>query len=261
MDESRRNFLKIAGCGALGAAWSLPILRATADAFKTKPMANALSAKQWGMVVDIKKCELPGVIEACIEACHKEHNVPHIPNPEEEVKWMWTEGFENAFPNQYHKHLSESVKESKVPVLCNHCENPPCVRVCPTQATYKSKDGIVVMDMHRCVGCRYCIAACPYGSRSFNWADPRKYLEGKLTNYPTRTKGVVEKCNFCAERLAQGRTPACVEAANRAPGGNGALIFGDVADPESEISRLLRTKPSIQRKPNLGTGPNIYYVL
>jgi molybdopterin-containing oxidoreductase family iron-sulfur binding subunit len=139
------------------------------------------------------------------------------------------------------------------------------VRVCPTQATWKREsDGIVMMDMHRCIGCRYCMAACPYGSRSFNWRDPRPYVETDadgnfLSEFPTRTRGVVEKCNFCAERLRDGREPACVEAANRLA--EGALMFGDVSDPDSDISRVLQSQVTMNRRVNLGTGPNVYYLV
>jgi molybdopterin-containing oxidoreductase family iron-sulfur binding subunit len=145
-------------------------------------------------------------------------------------------------------------------VLCNHCERPPCVRVCPTQATFKNDDGIVAMDQHQCIGCRYCLAACPYGARSFNWTDPRPFIKEINDDFPTRTKGVVEKCNLCAERLARGELPACVEACRRVAG-PGANVFGDLADPESEVSNLLRTTNTIRRKPSLGTAPNVFYVV
>jgi molybdopterin-containing oxidoreductase family iron-sulfur binding subunit len=118
-----------------------------------------------------------------------------------------------------------------------------------------------MMDMHRCIGCRYCIAACPYGARSFNWSDPRAHLATIRPEYPTRTKGVVEKCTFCEERLREGREPACVEAAQAVPGGEGALVFGNLSDPDSEVSRLLRTRYSIRRRPGLGTGPNVFYLV
>jgi molybdopterin-containing oxidoreductase family iron-sulfur binding subunit len=141
-------------------------------------------------------------------------------------------------------------------VLCNHCDNPPCVRVCPTQATFKRpEDGIVMMDYHRCIGCRYCMAACPYGSRSFNWREPRQYVNDINMNYPTRTRGVVEKCNFCEERLAEGKLPACVEACKQ-----GALTFGELK-PGTEIQRLLSENFALTRKPELGTKPHVYYIL
>ena len=140
-------------------------------------------------------------------------------------------------------------------VMCNHCQDPPCVRVCPTKATFQRDDGIVLMDFHRCIGCRFCMAACPYGSRSFNFQDPRPFIKRENPDFPTRTKGVVEKCNFCAERLAVGKLPYCSEASG------GAMIFGDVDDAGSDIRKVLRSRYSIRRKPNLGTGPQIYYLV
>jgi molybdopterin-containing oxidoreductase family iron-sulfur binding subunit len=157
--------------------------------------------------------------------------------------------------------------EAPILVLCNHCDNPPCVRVCPTQATWKrEEDGIVMMDMHRCIGCRYCMAACPYGSRSFNWRDPRPFVEtdseGNFpSEFPTRTRGVVEKCNFCAERLRDGQLPACVEAANQVPGGEGSLTFGNLADAASEVNQVLSSQRTIARRVALGTGPNVFYIV
>ena len=153
--------------------------------------------------------------------------------------------------------MEESLEHKKLMVLCNHCDNPPCVRVCPVQATFKRKeDGIVMMDFHRCIGCRCCMAACPYGSRSFNWFDPRTALAETNPDFPTRSKGVVEKCNFCAERLAKGLIPACVEACKE-----GALVFGDLEDPDSEVRAVLREHYTIRRKPELGTRPQVYYIV
>ena len=123
-----------------------------------------------------------------------------------------------------------------------------------------------MMDMHRCIGCRYCMAACPYGSRSFNWRDPREFVDTDAqgnfySEYPTRTRGVVEKCNFCAERLRDGLLPACVEAANQVPGGEGALTFGNLADSGSEVNQILSSQRTITRRVALGTGPNVFYIV
>ena len=121
------------------------------------------------------------------------------------------------------------------------------------------------MDQHRCIGCRFCMAACPFGARSFNWGDPRKAPKKLNPNfptnrdYPTRTKGVVEKCNLCAERLARGKFPACVEAAEEIE--KSAMIFGDLDDANSDVREALGLYYSIRRKPELGTGPNIYYIV
>ena len=128
----------------------------------------------------------------------------------DEIKWVWTEPFENAFPNLEHHHLKPELSHKDVLVLCNHCDEPPCTRVCPTEATWKREsDGIVMMDWHRCIGCRFCIAACPYGSRSFNWRDPRPHIPGEMNpEYPTRQRGVVEKCTFCVQRINRAKLDA-----------------------------------------------------
>lgn len=262
MDESRRKFLKISGCAVLGGLWAVPVMRAVASAFKSEPAPGALTAKRWAMVIDVKRCQRESVRKAVSEACHQIHNVPDIGLPEEEVKWIWSENYEAAFPNQVHAHTEDALKAKPVLVTCNHCDRPACTRVCPTGATWKREtDGVVMMDMHRCIGCRYCMAACPYGARSFNWRDPRPYVKkGIQTGFPTRSKGVVEKCNLCAERLARGQIPACVEAANRV-GGPGTMVFGDLGDKNSEISLVLKANHSIRRKPGLGTEPQVYYVV
>jgi molybdopterin-containing oxidoreductase family iron-sulfur binding subunit len=261
MGDTRRDFLKKIGYAALGAGCSFPLLGA-AGRMLGHGSASA-GGKQWGLVIDVQKCLSDDVRRACTEACHREHNVPQIPDPEEEVKWLWSENYENAFPDQAHPYTAASLREKPVLVLCNHCTHPPCVRVCPTKATWRRKeDGIVLMDMHRCIGCRYCIAACPYGARSFNFQDPRPHIPGRIRpEFPTRGKGVVEKCNFCAERLRDGLEPACVVAARETPGGEGALTFGDLSEPGSDVSKLLREKHTICRRLSLGTGPNVFYIV
>jgi len=258
MDESRRKFLQKVGCAAAGASVSFPLLGTTGCApHGGHETGHSASATQWAMVVDVKKCT-DAVCSACSEACHREHNVPEISDPEEEVKWIWDENYTAAFPDQTHRYA----EDFKVLVLCNHCSKPPCAKVCPTQATYRRKqDGVVMMDMHRCIGCRYCIAACPYGSRSFNWTDPRGHKGTVRSDFPTRTKGVVEKCNFCAERLRVGGEPACVEAARQVDGGEGALTFGNLNDPESDVRKLLKEQHTICRRPSLGTQPNVFYIV
>jgi molybdopterin-containing oxidoreductase family iron-sulfur binding subunit len=118
-----------------------------------------------------------------------------------------------------------------------------------------------MMDQHRCIGCRYCMAGCPFGARSFNWKDPKttywKENEPPNPTYPVRSKGVVEKCNLCAERLAAGQIPACVEAVQDTK----AIVFGDLEDPNSEVRELLHEHFTIRRKPELGTNPNVYYIV
>ena len=206
--------------------------------------------------------EQPAIVEAlraaAQAACHQAHNVPDIPDKAREVKWIWKEGFTRAFPSHESEYPNEELEHRDVLVFCNHCDSPPCTRVCPTQATWKRDDGIVMMDWHRCIGCRYCVAGCPYGSRSFNWRDPRPYIQGGIqSNFPTRTIGVVEKCNFCAERLRDGLQPACVEAANQVPGGEGSMVFGNLADPGSEVNQVLSSQRTITRRVALGASKSL----
>jgi len=258
MDESRRKFLKIAGASVLGLGLGARVPRAIGQHGQGAARPE-IAGPRWAMVIDTEKCMREHGCTKCIDACHDIHNVPELPDAEHEVKWIWKEPYYDAFPTQVHEYTEDSLRERPTLVLCNHCERPPCVRVCPTQATFKNEQGLVMMDQHRCIGCRYCIAACPYGSRSFNWRDPRPYIDGIREDYPTRTRGVVEKCNFCAERLAVGKLPACVEACHEAR--IGAMAFGDVSDPHSEVSELLRTRHTIRRKPGLGTAPHIFYIV
>ncbi len=213
---------------------------------------------KWAMLVDMDACARKEGCVDCMNACHRAHNVPAINNPRHEIKWIWKENFKDALTGQAYEFLREDLSRRDVPVLCNHCDEPPCTRVCPVKATWKREDGIVMMDSHRCIGCRYCMAACPYGARSFNWLDPRKHLAAKDTRreFPTRTKGVVEKCDLCAERIDIGQIPVCVASCK-----NKALVFGNLADPASPARKALASRFALRRKPELGTGPNVYYLL
>lgn len=248
---NRREFLKMAGFAALGLTGAV-----SRDLVYASGAPEITTGIRYAMVVDITKCLENDVFDTVVNACHSIHNVPKFDSPKTEVKWIWTEHYEHAFHEQKHDFVSEDVQHRNVLVFCNHCDNPPCVRVCPTQATWKRDDGIIMMDMHRCIGCRYCVAACPYGSRSFNWEDPRPHIAEIDPGYPTRSKGVVEKCTFCAERLARGQQPACVEACK-----NNELVFGNLNDPKSKVRELLQKNYSLRRKPSLGTRPEVYYIV
>ncbi|HET7318799.1 MAG TPA: 4Fe-4S dicluster domain-containing protein [Nitrospirota bacterium] len=272
MSMDRRKFLKIAGIssilgfGASVASATHTIWQKGLEPPQIEPSKEGLVGKRWAMVVDMSKFKTEEDIKKVTDACHHTHNVPDFRNPDGtvdkkfEIKWIWTEPYEHTFPAAENQYMSEHVKEMPFLVLCNHCENPPCVRVCPTKATFKLTNGITMQDMHRCIGCRFCMAACPYGSRSFNWIDPRaaKALKPEFENkeYPCRTKGVVEKCTFCSERLQAGKIPACVEAAPK-----GAMFFGDIEDPNSEVRKIVTSQLTVRRKPELGTGPAVYYLI
>jgi Fe-S-cluster-containing dehydrogenase component len=264
MESSRRQILKLFGISALALS-TKPVMDAFAAAQEghgaeseayMKRGDKALKAKQWAMVIDTRKFESAADVEPLIEACNRIHNVPKMPIKRHEIKWIWETEYKHAFPTEASAFMDERLMHAPIVVLCNHCENPPCVRACPTQATFKREsDGIVLMDFHRCIGCRFCMAACPFGSRSFNFRDPRPFIAEVNPQYPTRTKGVVEKCNFCAERLAVGQLPACVEVSE------GRLTFGDLYDPASAVRELIRTNYTIRRKQALGTEPAVYYIV
>jgi molybdopterin-containing oxidoreductase family iron-sulfur binding subunit len=260
MDETRRGFLRAAGFTLLGASCASS-LGACARALAGDPDPEALQAKRWAMIVDLPRCLQKEGCRACIDACHRAHNVPALPDPRREVKWLWKEPYEHAFAVEEREaeYGSAALKGKHVLVLCNHCDNPPCVRVCPTGATWRRPDGVVMMDEHRCIGCRYCVVGCPYGSRSFNWQDPRPFVQQVNEEFPTRTRGVVEKCNFCVDRLARGLMPACVEACRQV--GPAAIGFGDLGDERSALAGTLRSRFSIRRKPHLGTSPQVFYIV
>jgi len=262
MTTNRREFLKIAGVSAISLiapaivcpAWGKEKIIPVNEFPNALSPSKALTAKRWAMAIDASKC--PADCVDCIAACHSTHNVPDFGNRKDEVKWIWQENFAAAFPNESHAYLGESLQKQQLPVLCNQCANPPCVRVCPTKATFQRQDGIVMMDYHRCIGCRLCMAACPYGARSMNYRNPRPFIARINPDYPTRTKGVVEKCNFCEERLAKGLGPACVLACKEK-----ALVFGDMENPQSEIRLLLEKRFTLLRRVGLGTKPQIYYIV
>jgi molybdopterin-containing oxidoreductase family iron-sulfur binding subunit len=221
---------------------------------------KAMPGVIFGYGLDLSRCI---GCRRCVYACVEENNQSRDP----QIHWIsvlrfkkgekWVDLVESE---KYYN--PEKVPEEGyfyMPVQCQQCKNPPCVRACPTQATWKEPDGIVVIDYNWCIGCRYCMAACPYGARHFNWTDPgRKSGEINpqthyLGNRP-RYKGVVEKCTFCIQRTRNGRYPACVEACPV-----GARKFGNLLDPNSEIRYAIEHKRVFRLKEDLNTYPKFYY--
>jgi Fe-S-cluster-containing dehydrogenase component len=197
----------------------------------------------------------------CVQACARENNLPDDP----EIRYIRVVELDNATQtlergkvDYMHERVPERGKYY-LPVQCQHCKNPPCVRACPTRATWSEPDGIVVVDYNWCIGCRYCQAACPYHARRFNFAEanvPPHRLNpdmSYLSNRP-RPVGVVEKCTFCLHRTRLGRNPACLEACP-----TGARKFGNLLDPNSEIRRILENKRVLVLKEELGTYPRFFY--
>jgi len=252
MKITRKHFLQLSGL-ALIAAGVKKLASSIADAERSEHRARAT---RWGMAIDLQKCRQKDGCNRCIKACHSAHNVPQFSDPAHEIKWIWKQRFEDVFPFAQTQYTRDVFAAAPVLLMCNHCDDPPCEDVCPVGATWRRDDGVVMMDFHRCIGCRYCMAACLYGSRSFNWQDPRPALSQVNPDFPTRTKGVVEKCNFCEERLAKKLRPLCVEACEEK-----AFVFGDLEQPDSEIRRTLRSRFALQRRPELGSGPSVYYLI
>jgi len=222
--------------------------------------AKAMPNVKFGYGLDLSRCI---GCRRCVYACVKENNQSRTP----QVHWISVLRFKKGekwidLENSEKYYNPKQVPEKDffyMPVQCQQCENPPCVKVCPTQATWKEPDGIVVVDYNWCIGCRYCMAACPYGARRFNWAKPNipstelNPDTHYLGNRP-RYKGVVEKCTFCIQRTRAGKYPACVEACPV-----GARKFGNLLDPDSEIRQLIENKRVFRLKEDLNTEPKFYY--
>jgi len=215
-DISRRAFLG-GGAAVTGAGAAAALGGGVANS-----AVEGGAKKHYVMVIDARRCY---GVQACTVACKAEYKVPLGENR------SWVEEIEKGnYPN---------VTRSFLPRLCNHCDEPPCVPVCPTGATFKrDEDGIVVIDKDVCIGCKSCIQACPYDQR--------------FLNEDTHT---ADKCDFCIHRVSQGLQPACVEACP-----SRARIFGDLNDPDSEVSRLIATNKVSVLRPGYGTEPNVYYI-
>jgi Fe-S-cluster-containing dehydrogenase component len=214
----------------------------------------------WGYGLDLSRCI---GCRRCVYGCVRENN-----NSRSQTQTQWIrvirlkKGNLINLENAEHYYNPETVPEEGyiyMPVQCQHCENPPCVKVCPVHATWKEPDGLVVVDYNWCIGCRYCMAACPYRGRVFNWGEPNIPPEELNTsvhylgNRP-RTKNVVEKCTFCVQRVRSGRYPACVEACP-----TGTRKFGNLLDPDSELRYLIANKRVFRLKEDLNTEPKFYY--
>jgi Fe-S-cluster-containing dehydrogenase component len=242
---NRRDFLKLT---ALAAGTATTARIATQAAASENEQAGP---RQWAMVIDQSKCIGCGY---CSLACQAHNDI----NPD--IEWNRVEPVDQV-----------NGKDVFLPRPCMQCSNAPCVEVCPVKASYYRSDGIVMMDYDRCIGCRYCEVACPYQARSFNW----KAFEGPnpavpdwgQPEVPRRPRGVVEKCAFCYQRIDRGlalgmqpgvdpdATPACVVACP-----TGARMFGDLNDPESNVSKAIQAHPAYRLRESLGTGPRVYYL-
>ncbi len=243
-EMDRRGLLK-AGIAVLAGAALGPgvtLIRAFAEG-GAGPSSSPSSKIRWGMVIDANKCTEK--CQECVSACRTENNVPFFGDARYDGHWIRKA---TLTPE------GGGGKTISLPLLCNHCENPPCQHVCPTAATFTRHDGIVQIDQHRCIGCRYCMMACPYKARTFVFKQTDKWSNPEV---PKRSKGVVEKCDFCAHRLDKGRLPACVEACDKS--GEKAMMFGDLNDPQSEICRYVRDSAPRGLREDFGLKPKVLY--
>ena len=241
----RREFLKKGGAVLAGSSGALGLPLLTSCDANVAREGSPLAGRKWGMVIDLSKCQSD--CTACLDACRLENNVAFHNDKRWDIHWIRKVNIRNK--------ESEDDAEKSVIMLCNHCENPPCAQVCPVQATYKRADGIVVVDHHRCIGCRYCMIACPYNARFFNYKENEEWPN---TDFPKRSHGVAESCNFCAHRLDQGKQPACVEACEAMD--MRALYFGNLNDPDSEVSEIVASEPVKRIRADWGTEPKVYYL-
>jgi molybdopterin-containing oxidoreductase family iron-sulfur binding subunit len=251
---SRRAFVRagaLLGVGGFAAAGGLislnSLARVSAAADLDTATATELALRQWAFVFDLRRCDGCG---KCTTGCQKMH---HLPEDQEWIKVYTVTGAGGQI--------------SSLPVLCQMCERPPCVQVCPVAATFKEPDGVILIDQEVCIGCRMCMAACPYGVRTFNWDKPPALPPGVAENAsplftaPQR-QGTVGKCDSCAHRLRDGDFPACVTSCSMEAIYVGDLV-ADVATNGREtvvLSEFLRANDAFRLKEELGTQPRVYYI-
>ncbi len=206
-----------------------------------RPADEAVTDKvRWGLLIDSNKCDQG--CNACVTACKAENGIPDFGRPATDAQWIRKVDVTDP----------QTGNSFSLPVMCQHCEHPPCADVCPTGASFKRADGIVLVDKHICIGCRYCMMACPYKARSF----VHEPVANQKPHAP-RGMGTVESCTLCVHRVDRGAIPACVEACVGAQ--RGAMVFGDLNDPNSLISRRLREYPSTQIRADLRLNTGVRY--
>ncbi len=233
---SRRGFL--GGAVAIATVTLAPGI--TVTAFGSGAQAAVNNNVRWGLLVDVNKCTAD--CNACVTACSEENGWALDGNPAHDAQWIRKINVKNP----------KSGFAQSLPVMCQHCGEPPCVDVCPTGASFKRSDGVVLVDKHICIGCRYCMMACPYKARSFI----HQPLEDQKPHAP-RGKGTVESCTMCVHRVDGGDQPACVEKCGSQ--GKGAMLFGDLNDPNSEIAQRIATYATKQIRADLGLDPGVRY--
>ncbi|MGA9163717.1 MAG: 4Fe-4S dicluster domain-containing protein [Thiobacillus sp.] len=240
MSLNRRDFLSLAGVAAAAAALG-PGLNLIELARARSPEEAASSLQRWGLLIDANQCA--DGCNACVDACFTENGVWGHGRPRTDAQWIRKLTVTDERNGQ----------TQSFPVMCQHCEFPPCVDVCPTGASFRRADGIVLVNKHTCIGCRYCMMACPYKARSLIH-EPTHNQKA----YAPRGIGTVESCTLCVHKVDRGDgITACAEACQRA--GHQAILFGDLKDPDSEISKRLAAQPSKQIRADLNLNTGVRY--
>jgi molybdopterin-containing oxidoreductase family iron-sulfur binding subunit len=232
---SRRAVLAAAASAIAGIALA-PGIRLFEVAQARAPGQPASRDVRWGLLIDTTQCTTG--CDACVRACNRENGLSGGTRPTD-AQWLRKVEIRDR----------ASGRASSAPVMCQHCAKPPCVDVCPTNASFKRADGIVLVDRHRCIGCRYCMMACPYKARSF----VHEPLEDQRADVP-RGKGCVEGCTLCVHRIDKGQKPACVESCPAQ-----AILFGDLNDPTSDIAKRVRAVATTQIRADLQLDPGVRY--
>ena len=235
---ARRKFLVgIAGAAGLSIAPGVTLFSFAEATVKAKGVTAKV---RWGMLINTRNCA-DGCVD-CVTACFKENGIGSTGRLDTDPQWIRKIDIRDP----------ETDRRVSMPMMCQHCADPPCVDVCPTGASFKRADGIVLVDKHTCIGCRYCMMACPYQARSF--------VHEELTNQKTdvpRGKGTVESCTLCVHRIDKGDIPACVEACSDT--GGKAMLFGDLNDPNSEIAKRVEKYSSQQIRADLNLDLGVRY--
>jgi len=240
IDPNRRRLL--AGAAAFTTLALAPgVSLMVSGVAEARPAGVAASSKiRWGILIDVSKC--PDGCELCVSACKAENGWQGKGRAETNSQWIRKVTLKDK----------NTGATKSLPYMCQHCAEPPCVDVCPTGASFKRADGVVLVDKHACIGCRYCMMACPHGARSF--------VHEQVTNqkpHAPRGKGTVESCTMCVHRVDKGQIPACVEACTKAD--NRTMIFGDLNNPNSEIAKAAGQHLTTRIRADLGLNPGVLY--
>jgi tetrathionate reductase subunit B len=239
-DQGRRHFLAKSGAAlAVGLAAGVRFIDFPHAAATSGPTSGA---QRWGMLIDANKCA--SGCTACVQACNDEHGINAHGRAQSDAQWIRKVTLRDK----------ASGRETSLPLMCQHCADAPCIDVCPTGASFRRADGIVLVDKHSCIGCRYCMLACPYKARSFiheNLSDQKPWSP--------RGKGTVESCNLCVHRIdeGKGRIPACAQSCERE--GHRAIVFGDLNDPDSSVAKAMSKQRSQELRADLGLNTSVRY--